>query len=75
MVALLLLSVMWHPGFNGYWEWDLYPWDLVAGVIIALESGCRITNLRGSRFRLESGAIAVSNGFIHQEMINTLKME
>jgi len=58
--------------FDGYWEWDLYPWDLAAGAVIDREAGCRITDLEGGRFRLESGAIAVSNGFIHGEMVEAL---
>jgi len=33
--------------FEGFWEWDLQPWDLAAGVIIALEAGAKITALDG----------------------------
>lgn len=58
--------------FEGFWEWDLQPWDLAAGVIIALESGATITGLAGERFQLSRGAIVASNGHIHKEMLNCI---
>jgi myo-inositol-1(or 4)-monophosphatase len=58
--------------FEGFWEWDLQPWDLAAGVIIALEAGAQITDLAGERFQLSQGAIVASNGHIHAEMLNRI---
>jgi myo-inositol-1(or 4)-monophosphatase len=60
--------------FEGFWEWDLQPWDLAAGVIIALEAGAKITALNGERFQLNKGAIIASNGHIHMEMLNRILM-
>ena len=71
--ASLALCYVAAGFFDGYWEWDLYPWDLAAGVVIALEAGCRITDLRGEGFRLESGAVVSSNGLIHDEILEGLK--
>lgn len=58
--------------FEGFWEWDLQPWDLAAGVIIALEAGARITDLAGGKFQLSRGAIVASNGHIHTQMLNRI---
>jgi myo-inositol-1(or 4)-monophosphatase len=58
--------------FEGFWEWDLKPWDLAAGVIIALEAGAKITALDGKRFQLSQGAIVASNGHIHTQMLNRI---
>jgi myo-inositol-1(or 4)-monophosphatase len=58
--------------FEGFWEWDLQPWDLAAGVIIALEAGAKITALDGEKFQLSRGAIVASNGYIHTQMLNRI---
>jgi myo-inositol-1(or 4)-monophosphatase len=58
--------------FEGFWEWDLQPWDLAAGVIIALEAGGKITAINGEPFQLSKGAIVASNGHVHTEMLNRI---
>lgn len=58
--------------FEGFWEWNLQPWDLAAGVLIALEAGGKITSLEGEPFQLNKGAIVASNGHIHTQMLNRI---
>ncbi len=58
--------------FEGFWEWNLQPWDLAAGVLIALEAGGKITALSGEPFQLNKGAIVASNGHVHAEMLNQI---
>lgn len=60
--------------FEGFWEWDLEPWDLAAGVVIALEAGGKVTALNGEKFQLHKGAIVASNGRIHSEILNRIVM-
>ncbi len=54
---------------DGYWEYDLKPWDMAAGIIIASESGCRITDLNGSDHELEGENIVITNNLIHDEFL------
>lgn len=54
---------------DGYWEYDLKPWDIAAGIIIASESGCRITDLNGSDHELEGESIVITNNLIHDEFL------
>jgi myo-inositol-1(or 4)-monophosphatase len=59
--------------FDGFWELDLKPWDVAAGSLIVAEAGGRVTNLDGSPFEIDSGAILASNGHLHEEMLEIAK--
>lgn len=53
---------------DGYWEFQLNPWDTSAGYLLVEEAGGRITHFDGSKFTLDSREIFASNGLIHNEM-------
>jgi len=61
--------------FDGFWEQNLKPWDKAAGAIIAAEAGAVITNFAGQPFSISQKEILVSNGKIHQEMLQLLDIE
>jgi myo-inositol-1(or 4)-monophosphatase len=62
--------------FDGFWEPTLHPWDLAAGVLLVMEAGGRVSDFSGGYARLTSGQeVLVSNGCIHQEMLNVLRYE
>ena len=49
---------------------DLKQWDMAAGLIIASEAGCRITDIRGKEHQLEVDNVVVTNKLIHDELIS-----
>ena len=53
---------------DGFWEFNLNPWDTSAGYLIVEEAGGKITHFDGSRFTLDSVEVFATNGLIHQEM-------
>jgi myo-inositol-1(or 4)-monophosphatase len=53
---------------DGYWEFNLNPWDTAAGALLIEEAGGEITRFDGSPFRLDSREILASNGLIAVEM-------
>ncbi|MBS1814365.1 MAG: inositol monophosphatase [Acidobacteria bacterium] len=53
---------------DGYWEFNLNPWDTSAGALLVEEAGGKITRFNGSKFLLDSAEILASNGRIHAEM-------
>ena len=57
---------------DGYWEFDISPWDVAAGALIALEAGAAVTNLGGGPFRSDERQILASNGAIHEELLEVL---
>jgi len=55
--------------FDGFWEFNLNPWDTAAGVLIVEEAGGKVTRFNGSPFELNSSETLASNGLIHQEFL------
>lgn len=58
--------------FEGFWELKLSPWDVAAGALIVTEAGGTLTKFDGSPATIYDGEILVSNGLIHQEMVDVL---
>jgi myo-inositol-1(or 4)-monophosphatase len=56
--------------FDGFWEFNLNPWDTAAGVLIVEEAGGRVSNFAGGAFELNSHETLASNGVIHRALIN-----
>jgi myo-inositol-1(or 4)-monophosphatase len=55
---------------DGFWEFNLNPWDTAAGVLLVEESGGRVTDFHGGPFQLNSRETVASNGVIHAEMLH-----
>ncbi|HVA01874.1 MAG TPA: inositol monophosphatase family protein [Terriglobia bacterium] len=55
--------------FEGFWELKLNPWDKAAGSLMVTEAGGRVTDLTGGPFDLQRDEIFVSNGLIHDSML------
>lgn len=54
---------------DGYWEFNLNPWDTSAGALLVLEAGGTMTGFDGSPFRLDSREVLATNGHIDKEVI------
>ncbi len=59
--------------FDGYWELQLQPWDKAAAALILEEAGGSISDFSGNPLTLEGPQNLATNGFIHREMLETLK--
>jgi myo-inositol-1(or 4)-monophosphatase len=55
--------------FDGFWEFNLNPWDTAAGVLMVQEAGGRVTDFAGQPFQLSSRETLASNGLIHDSLI------
>jgi myo-inositol-1(or 4)-monophosphatase len=55
--------------FDGFWEFNLNPWDTVAGVLIVEEAGGTVTRFDGSPFVIDSKETLASNGLIHGALL------
>lgn len=58
--------------YDAYWERRLNPWDLAAGSAIALGAGARLTALDGSPADLTVGNVVLSNGAIHDALVQLI---
>lgn len=59
--------------FDGFWEFNLNPWDTAAGQLIVKEAGGMVTALNGGRFDIFQKEIIATNGLIHDEMLRVLR--
>lgn len=58
---------------DGYFEYNLKPWDFAAGSVILEEAGGRVTNAIGDAvFPGENSDIICTNSLIHQELTDKL---
>jgi myo-inositol-1(or 4)-monophosphatase len=66
--ALDLCSVA-SGRFEGFWEFNLNPWDTAAGVLIVEEAGGRVTKFDGGPFEIDSRETLASNGLLHTALM------
>lgn len=61
--------------YEGYYEMNLKPWDVSAGVLILTEAGGKVSNISGGEYNLfEDKYLVASNGKIHDEFIKNLNL-
>ncbi len=58
---------------DGYWERNLSPWDVAAGLILVREAGGYITDLDGPEDPVVSGDVIAGNEAIHRDLLRALK--
>ena len=54
---------------DGYWERNLSPWDIAAGIILVREAGGFVTDLDGGEAMFATGDIVAGNETIHRELL------
>ncbi|HEY1254535.1 MAG TPA: inositol monophosphatase family protein [Terracidiphilus sp.] len=66
--AALDLAYVAAGRLDGFWEFNLNPWDTAAGILLVEEAGGRVTDFSGKPVRLDSREILASNGLICGEL-------
>jgi myo-inositol-1(or 4)-monophosphatase len=59
--------------FDGYWERNLQPWDMAAGLIIIREAGGIVSGINGEDDPLTTGHVICGNEYVHAELVKILK--
>lgn len=59
---------------DAFWEFGLKPWDVAAGSLIVCEAGGRVTNMDGMHLDLAAGQILASNGLVHDEVLEVIRV-
>lgn len=54
--------------FDGFWEYNLSPWDIAAGYLLVAEAGGKITNFSGAPATVFDRQTLATNGRIHAPM-------
>jgi myo-inositol-1(or 4)-monophosphatase len=71
--ASLDLAYVAAGRLDGFWERDLKPWDMAAGLLMIQEAGGKVTDMDGTDDPLGSGTICAANLDLHPLMIEKLK--
>jgi len=58
--------------FDGFWEEDLSPWDMAAGIILVREAGGFVSDLKGGQTMLQKGSVLASNSHLHAPLQSLL---
>jgi len=61
--------------FDGFWEYNLNPWDLAAGYLIIEEAGGIVTNFKGEPYSVYDKQTLATNNQIHAEMLKVINGE
>lgn len=58
---------------DAFYEIDLKPWDVSAGILIVQEAGGHVTNQYGEPFDFDDKGIVASNGRVHGQLLEHMK--
>ena len=71
--ASLDLAYVAAGRMDGFWERDLKPWDMAAGLLMIQEAGGKVTDMDGGEDMLTKGSICTANLELHPLMLDKLK--
>ena len=58
---------------DAYWERNISPWDMAAGLLMVREAGGFVSDIDGGDAMLDKGHIIVGNETMHRELLRLLK--
>ena len=56
---------------EAFWEFNLKPWDMAAGILIVQEAGGTCTDMHGKPVDLYGESVVCDNSHIHSELMQT----
>jgi myo-inositol-1(or 4)-monophosphatase len=59
--------------FDAFWELELQPWDIAAGLLIAREAGALVTDLDGRPATVTQGPVVAGNPAMHAWLLEQLE--
>ena len=58
---------------DAYWERDLSPWDIAAGILLVREAGGFVSDADGGQAILTQGSVVAGNDTMHRALLQLLK--
>ncbi len=71
--AALDLAYVAAGRLDGFWEFNLKPWDIAAGALIIQEAGGIVTDFAGGEKHLESGNIIAGSPKVFHGILTTIQ--
>ncbi|HKP29291.1 MAG TPA: inositol monophosphatase family protein [Gemmatimonadales bacterium] len=70
--AALDLADVASGKFDGFWELQLAPWDVSAGILLVREAGGVVTDLEDNDRGIAHGPVVAGNPVIHEWLVRTM---
>ncbi len=67
--TVISLAAIAAGRMEGFYERDLWPWDIAAGMLLVQEAGGRVTDFDGTLPTLTAGRLIATNGRIHEALL------
>jgi myo-inositol-1(or 4)-monophosphatase len=58
---------------EGFFEYNLHPWDVAAGAFIVQQAGGKVTDFKGGKNFLFGNQLCAANSLVHAEMLEVIK--
>ena len=58
---------------DGFVILSTHEWDVAAGILIVEEANGKITDLQGKKYSLHQDKFVLSNGKIHEQLLNYVR--
>jgi myo-inositol-1(or 4)-monophosphatase len=58
---------------DGFWERDLHPWDMAAGILLIREAGGFVSDANGAERPLETGSICAGNESVQSKVLAVVR--
>lgn len=71
--ASLDLAYLAAGRYDGFWEMNLRPWDIAAGVLLIREAGGHVSDLNGGETYMLKGNLLCGNPEVYREMLPHVK--
>ncbi|MGH1351748.1 MAG: inositol monophosphatase family protein [Methyloligellaceae bacterium] len=59
--------------FDGYWEYDIQPWDMAAGILLVKEAGGYVSDIDGKQDMFSTGGIIAGNESVQRDLVKIIK--
>jgi len=71
--AALDLAYVAAGRVDGFWEFNLRPWDIAAGVLLVQEAGGLVSDMGGGHDFLETGDVVAANPKVLRDILTTIR--
>ncbi|WP_282606689.1 inositol monophosphatase family protein [Pelagibius sp. Alg239-R121] len=71
--AALDLAYVASGRFDGFWERELSPWDIAAGILLVREAGGQVSAIKGNPFKFDGDGVLAANVDLHPLLVKILR--
>lgn len=71
--AALDLAYVAAGRYDGFWEFNLKPWDIAAGALLVKEAGGLVGDINGGENYLETGHVVAGNLKLFKQLLQVIK--